>query len=301
MHCSKLAVVAVACIAMVGAKSPPLAPLVVGPDQIVTATVGGQPVRLRMMASGPRTLFLNPALVARLSIKPGMFGGYGGVGPVKVRFNSAVIRYGVNTTETKRRVLWADRDFAPGVDGGIGPGGVAHPIVRFILREPSPREVTFTLPLFGTSAGYGALETKMIINGEAIGIGFDLTRDATLATAAAAAALSATNGAQLSGEARQEDIRMGVARPVRTLSLQAPLLIGMLQLREISARVSDNSDGNAIADKDVDASEIVVTAKGAKSKPHYSILIGREALAHCSSLTFDKLAKLIRLSCIPSR
>ena len=36
---------------------------------------------------------------------------------------------------------------------------------------------------------------------------------------------------------------------------------------------------------------------GSKLQPIYAILLGRDALSACSSLTFDKVARQIRLSC----
>jgi len=270
--------------------------LEVGSDQIVASTVAGTPARLKVMASAPGTLFLNPDIAQNLKLKSGPFKGIAKIGPVSVKVNSAVSRFGILSAEAKRRVLWSDRDFAPGADGGIGPGGVPQQTIVFHLRPATPGETEFTLPLFEASSGYGALETRASVAGRTIGIGFDLTRRNTLSTAAAAGALSTNNGGQLSGATKQEVIRLGVARPVRRFVLNRPLSIGPLRLSEMLARVQDNSDGSSIDDSDGDLSEIVVTAKS-KQKPIYSILIGSDALSSCSVLVFDKGRKVIRLRC----
>lgn len=271
--------------------------LEVGSDQIVTATVAGTPARLRVLASAPGTLFLNPNVAQKLKLKSGPFKGVAKIGPVSIKVHSAVSRFGILTAEAKRRVLWSDRDFAPGADGGIGPGGVPQQTVVFHLRPAVSGEAEFTLPLFEASSGYGALETRISVAGRTIGIGFDLTRRNTLSTAAAAGALSISNGGRLSGATRQEVIRLGVLRPVRPFILEAPLSIGPFRFREMLARVNDNPDGSSVNDGDLDLSEIVVAATKSKQKPLYSILIGSDALSACSTLVFDKGSKVIRLRC----
>jgi hypothetical protein len=283
--------------AAVGSKPAQPMTLVIGPDQLVAGTIKGEPATFRMMAAGPKTLFLNPAAAARHSIRNGMFGGEGRVGPVRKRISTAVILYGVEgSAASKRRVLWSDTDFAPLADGGIGPGGVSHSVIVFNLRTAIPGEREFELPMSNAPSSYGALGTSVLVGGQKVTVLFDLTREASLATAAAAAALSASNGAQLKGPAGQEHVRLGVSRPTRDLILASPLAVGLLQITELRARIADNSDGT-ITDADVDVGEIVVTAKGAKQKPLYSISLGRSALSNCSSLIFDKQRRVIRLRC----
>jgi hypothetical protein len=52
-----------------------------------------------------------------------------------------------------------------------------------------------------------------------------------------------------------------------------------------------------VPDDQADPNEIVVMAKNGKIKPLHAIIIGRDDMAHCSSITFDKPAQHIRLSC----
>lgn len=280
-----------------GSKTTVPSTLTVGPDQLLVGTIKGAPASIRMIAAGPKTLFLNPETVERLSIRNGMFSGEGRVGPVRKRINTAVLSYSIEGATSKRRVLWSDADYAPLADGGIGPGGVPHAIIVFILRPAAPGEREFELSMVTAPASYGALGTSVRIGGQDHSILFDLTRETSLATAAAAAALSRSNGAQLQGPVGQDLIRLGISRPTRRLILASPLTIGLLQVTDMRARTADNSDGSAIAAEDIDVGEIVVTGKGTRQKPLYSISLGRDALSNCSSLIFNKPERVIRLRC----
>ena len=269
----------------------------VGPDQLLVGTIRETRLSIRMMTAGPKTLFLNPGTAERLSLRSGIFSGEGRVGPVRKRINTAVVTYSVGEVASRRRVLWSDADYAPEADGGIGPGGVPHAVIVFNLRPAAPGEQEFELPMVSAPSSYGALGTTVSIGGQNLSILFDLTRETSLATAAAAATLSASNGAQLHESADQELIRLGVLRPTRQLNLASPLSVGLLRVTNMRVRIADNSDGSMITDGDADVSEIVVTAQKSRQKPLYSISLGRDALSGCSSMIFDKPRRIIRLRC----
>lgn len=287
----------IASIMLLGAAAKAPVSLNVGAEQIVSGEVNGAPVRLRVIASGPRTLFLNPSAVSRLGLSAGFFGGQARIGPVKKPVSSAVISYGVERQVWKHRVLWSDADFAPDADGGVGPGGVPQDVVTFRLNGPDGGR-TYVLPMVEVESSYGALGLARAIGGAQVAILFDPMRDDNLATAAAGAALSSQLGGQLKGPARPEMIRLNVARPVRALTLDQPLQVGPLSLHDLMVRIGDFADGRAIADSDeADSSEIVVVGKKGRQRAVYNITLGRRALARCSSLVFDKPRKQIRLTC----
>jgi hypothetical protein len=81
--------------------------LLVGPDQIITGAINGQPTRYRMMAGGTSTLILNPASIERLRIKPSWLPITirTDVGPVTMNGHMATITYGVEMQKIKRRVF----------------------------------------------------------------------------------------------------------------------------------------------------------------------------------------------------
>lgn len=286
---------AAAASAAAQAGKPIAGPLTVGADQIVAGTIGGQPARYHLLADGSSTLILNPQAAQRLGMKAGWFGVGVMIGPVMVNGSSAVVRYAVAGQPIKRRIGWFDRPVTTGADGALGPSAVPQPIVTFQLRAPATGETTYSLPL--TDLGYRGLGTNLIVGGQTIFVQWDLTQPAATGTAAAGADLAASHGARFTGPAWQEPIRFGVKRPVRRLALATPLTIGPIAITQVVTRVSDYGDTSAIADADADQSEIVVAAKGRKSRAIHSLRIGRDAMAGCSSISFDKSRSTITLSC----
>jgi hypothetical protein len=274
--------------------------LLVGPDQIITGAINGQPTRYRMMASGTSTLILNPASIERLRIKPSWLPITirTDVGPVTMNGHMATITYGVEMQKIKRRVFWFARSPVPDVDGVLGPAAVPDKIVTFNLRPPVSAQKQFILPL--VDRGYEGMGTTMKVGGETIFVQWNLTRAITVATAAAGVALANQQDGQLSGPITRTLIAFEVERPVRTLMLKSPLVIGPLQFSQVATRIADYGDASGIADANADPSEITVVAKNSKKKGsiEHSITVGQEAMAHCSSLTFDKGRMQIILACL---
>ena len=118
-------------------------------------------------------------------------------------------------------------------------------------------------------------------------------------TAPTAVLLATEQGGAFSEQQRQAIIRFGVERPVRLLRFERPFPLFERPVAAALVRVSDFGDASNIPDgTTADQDEIIVTGK-AKKKPQYSIILGRDFLKGCSSLTYDMKAKLIRLSCQP--
>ncbi len=99
------------------------------------------------------------------------------------------------------------------------------------------------------------------------------------------------------GEPRNVDLQLGFARPVRTMEFARPVMAGGLQLLKFVVRTQDTGSTIAIPDETSDPDEIVVSAKG-RGKPLQRINVGTASLIGCSTLTFDKVRKEIRLSCL---
>ena len=104
----------------------------------------------------------------------------------------------------------------------------------------------------------------------------------------------------MTGPVDQAEIAFGIARPVRRMTLTTPFVIGPMALNALHVRVSDYGNAATIRDADVtpDPEEIIVTGKAKRDPSRDRLSIGRDALEQCSSITFDKPAKRIRLSCL---
>lgn len=281
------------CLLMGAAK--PTTPLVVRGDGLVNTTVGGTSARIRITPWAPAAPTLNPDFADRIGLKGGWFGFAVKVGPVKVNGKSSVTRLDFGTMSFRRRVVWFDRRYEPQGDGAVGPGGLPAEVIRFELRSPRPGERVATLPL--VQRLFQPTYSRITVAGREVNILFDPQHAQTLATAGAGSAIAADYGGQLVGATGKAEVAFGIDRPIRTLKLARPLAIGPLRFDSVPVRIGDSGSVAGIADADADPDEVVVTAKGG-GKRRDVLIIGRDALAGCSSIVFDKRAKVIRLSCL---
>jgi hypothetical protein len=122
-----------------GQPRPPQERVVSG-DAIVTVNVNGAPGRLRIDPAAPALPILTTSYASRARLRAGPFAFAYLVGPEQVQGLSAVgrIAVGEGARPRKRRIGWTARDYVPGADGVIGPGGLPEPVVRFVLRAPRP-------------------------------------------------------------------------------------------------------------------------------------------------------------------
>ena len=283
----------VALAMLVGAAKPSL-PLVVRGDGLVDAVVGGSRARIRITPWAPAAPTLNPDFAGRIGLKGGWFGFAVKVGPVRVNGRSSVTRLDFGTMNFRRRVVWFDRRYEAQGDGAVGPGGIPAEVIRFELRPARPGERVATLPL--VQRLFQPTYSRVTVAGRELNILFDPQHAQTLATAGAGSAIAADFGGQLVGATGKAEVAFGIDRPIRTMRLARPLVIGPLSFDSVPVRIGDSGSIAGIADADADPDEVVVTAKGS-SKRRDVLIIGRDAIARCSSIVFDKPAKAIRLSC----
>ncbi len=269
--------------------------LMIGPDLLVNMTVGSHSARLRFMSGGPAALILNPDAAQRFGAKGGLFGAQAKVGPVVVKGRTASMSYAIAGQNSRGRVAWFDRAIAADFHGALGPMSAPQDIVTIQLRAAQAGERSFALPMINQRSG--AVGTTANLDGQELFIQWDLTRQENLATAAAGSILAKTHDGQFSGKSRQAMIAFDIGRPARSLNLSRVFAVGPLRLDSIVTRTSDYGDTSDISDADADPGEIIVTARGKKSKAIYTLQIGRDAMQGCSSLTFDKPRMLIILTC----
>jgi hypothetical protein len=289
---ARWALVAGGAMALGGARAP--IDYVVHGDGVVPARIGGQAARVRISPWAPAAPTLNPEFASAIGLHGGMFGFSVKVGPVKVGAQSSVTRLELGTAGFKRRVVWFDRAYARGADAAVGPGGLPVDIVRFQLRPPLAGERTVALPL--VQKMFQPTYAQVVVGGRALAVLFDPQHDRSLATAGAGQSIAAVYGGQLTGEAGQAEVAFGIMRPIRTMRLNAPLLVGPLRFDAVTVRIGDNGTTAGIADANADPDEIVVTARGNNNRRD-TLIVGRDQLAHCSSIVFDKPARQIRLTC----
>ncbi len=302
---------------LTGAANPPQE-RVVGGDGVVAARIAGLPARLRIDPAAPAMPLIDQALAERAKLK--MEGGWGiGIGysvggiTINTRTQTVPVEWGtgsgMNAKAGKRRVGWATRPFAAGMDASVGPAAMPEPIVRFQLRAPRRGETTTTFKalhdtgLFGMFGNFSATFAEIMVGGAPMRLRFDPYHARTLATAGAAVRLASAQGGTLSGDAVPTEIFFGVERPVRTMMLARPLALGALSIATLGVRIRDEGRTTSIREAGtpidpVDPDEIVVTAKdGKRDMRRDTLSLGADYLGRCSSIVFDKPAKVIRLTC----
>jgi hypothetical protein len=295
---------AASALLLVGASAPATERVVSG-DGVVSVTINGAPGKLRIDPAAPGLLLMTADYAARADLKGGGLLGFGVayvIGTERVVGRTQVTRIDWAPGIEKNRVGWTPRPFAEGADAAIGPAGVPERIVRFDLRPPRPGERMVTLPMTGNGlfGGWFASTATIEVGGEPLTVGFDPRRPRSIANAGAGKRLAALFGGTLSGQATPAIITFGIARPVRTLTLDRPFPIGHLQLSALAMRVADGGSIRDIPEADApkgDPDEVVVVAKGKHDPKRDRLMLGADALSGCSSILFDKPAQQIRLSC----
>ena len=285
---------------LIGAAAPAERVITVG--TLISTKVGGQSARILVDPGAPSFALMSGELATRAGLKAGPFGLNYLVGPVRVPGRTAVVRVDFGNGEEKKRIGWTERPFVPGIDGSVGPGGLKDDVVRFVLRGAQAGERDHVLPMVdggGLLGGAAGLFAQVTIDGAPVRIRFDLRRRENLTTAGLAGTLARVQDGRLADDRRLLPIVFGVERPVRTLTLGRPLMIGPLAITKIAARTTDfgNAEGIAKDGDTPDPDEVIVTAKGQRDRRGDRLTVGLDTLQGCSSMTFDKLAKVIRLRC----
>jgi hypothetical protein len=302
MRCRPLLLLVLVSTAAAAQPRPPQERVVSG-DGIVTVTVNGAPGRIRIDPAAPALPILTlPFAMGQAHLRPGPFAFAYLVGPQQVEGRSAVgrIAIGEGTRPRKRRIGWTARTYAEGADGVIGPGGLPEPVVRFVLRAPRPGERTISLPLEdegGLFGGWGGSYALVDLGGEPLRIRFNPNAPRTLATAGAAIRLANAFEGRVSGETTPAHIAFGISRPVRTLRLGRPFVVGPLTILELGVRTADFGNASAIREEGGDPDEVVVTGDRRRNRARDRVAIGADQLRNCSSITFDKRARQVRLPC----
>jgi hypothetical protein len=277
---------------------------VVSGDGIVTVTVNGATGRLRIDPAAPALPILtSPFALEQAHLRPGPFAFVYLVGPEHVAGRSAVgrIAIGEGVRPRKRRIGWTGRPYVPDADGVIGPGGVPEPVVRFVLRPPVAGERIISLPLEdegGLFGGWGGTYALIDLGGEPLRVRFNPNEPRTLATAGAALRIANLHDGRVGGETAPAHIAFGISRPVRNMRLGTPLVIGPFAISELGVRTADFGNASAIREEGGDPDEVVVTGDRRHNRNRDRLAIGADQLRNCSSITFDKRARQVRLSCV---
>lgn len=268
--------------------------LIVPPNQIISGSVNGQAMNFQMLAWAPSTLILNPEPALSLGLKSGPFSGKLIVGKTRDKVLITGAEYVIGSQSTKGQIGWTNRPISPTASGWLGPGAAPYNVVTFQLNPAEVGETPYTFPMMPAEGG---LVAKIKVGDKDITIMWDNSRKGTIVSGAAAVEIAKANVGSFFGPVATEMVQLNAERPTRKLHLTNPLRLGPISISNVSVRTAEGGE-SSIPDPDADPSEIVVTASTkSKVKPAYFVFVGLDDMKNCSSLTFDKPAKLIRLMC----
>jgi hypothetical protein len=196
-------------------------------------------------------------------------------------------------------VVWVSKTIAPEADGVLGVSALKSDLVTLTFGPQAAGAKLHTIPRKGQDEV--AMEAR--IGGEKIRVSLELNSPDTVMNARAAAALASAGLVRRNGGLGFWVPFPGVALPFERMTASAgatllglPLASSAVRITETQAKVLDAraKAGTSTADDDEDA--ITVTASRKKGRDPW-ILIGRDMLAGCSKIEFDRPAKVWRLTC----
>lgn len=282
--------------------APPLnSELSVRADDTVDFIANGQTLRFRLAPDAISVPTLNADAAERAELKPSMIGYIYVIGPEKIGFRTDNVRYGEGEASFRSRTAFSARKIVEGADGVAGPETFPHKRTTFILRDGQPGDRPITFPL-DKEMGRSQTSVRMDVGGRPVYAAFSLTRKESLVTATGGRWIADANGGQFASGSREVPILYGVSRPIRSLALTRPLMLGDLEVRNIAVRVSDMGSSQGIAEgpaPEQDPNEIVVTGDSKRKIPSQRLYIGMDTIGHCASISYDFEAGTVTLMCPP--
>jgi hypothetical protein len=309
MHRICLALLLAATPASAAKKPPPLPPLpplvLDAAAPIVTVTIDGQPLRLRVDSGTSRHVEINASAAKRLDLanparlvggRPVDLGRTAtSVGKVTVRAVTSDELVGYQGRVLPLALAWSDRDPVTGADGQIGPWLLPHDSIRIVRRSVTATDRTTSLPM-RLSSGRGLL-SEVPVGRDSIDVLVSPGADETIATAAAASILAAPYGGELRGKPREAVIAQGVVRPVRDVVFARPVDIAGIRFTRVAARVFDWSGKTSIPDADIGPDEAVVAGRAGAQSEWPKLAIGNDHLAACAEVAWTRVPPTIDLVC----
>lgn len=266
-----------------------------------------QPMRARLALGFDAALILNlePAqranlkifpLIGKQTFKDALIPG----GRALFRFN--IVRVAPKGYESRRiPTVWVDKPIADDADGILSAFALDQEVLTFRLRPDAPADRPYALPRKGTNSA--SMQTR--VADEKIRVTLELNAPETILNARAYEALAEAGMVR-----KQRSVGLwrpfpGVALPIQRLEARDGATLMGLPIRNAAVRITEAEAkridaeaeaGTSTAEDDEDA--ITVTAdRRKKSGRSPWVLIGRDTLDRCSTITLDRPAKLWRLAC----
>ncbi len=277
--------------------------LVLEGDNIVTVTVNGVPLRFEVSADTFGTALVNPGVAARLMLLPEARRGWQ-FGPVSVEGVAAPVLADFGAGPVPLSLSWSERAASARADGVIGVHLLPRKRVTFALHPPAPGETEQRFPMHRAGGRANTrIGTEVTVGKKKLMVIFAAQRAENLVTAPAANFIAThREGGFEPGSEGTAVMNFAVERPTRMMRLAEPILLGDLVIERFAVRIEDYGYPRQVGeiapgDPRFDRNHILVSRRKGKGRPDLLTRIGRDQIAHCSSITYDFAASEIRLSC----
>jgi hypothetical protein len=262
------------------------------PAPIIEAQINGQPVRLEVDLRFPRGLAMSRAAAERLRVRRVPFLGIGiGLEGSDATLSGRLARPRIvfpggaemDTESTRAFAGIFPAPVSTRADGVIGPGALPYDVVTIILG-PDPanaRDIVFTLE----DADIWAPDVD--VGGERVRIMFGLSDRVSIFNRAASRRYDHSGAITSTGELAETPTILGL----RTLMQPVETTLTMDGLPIAPAYARTNAPLLGATEEDA----IVVRAEAEETPP--AIMLGRTALAGCSSIRVERRTRRMTLRC----
>ncbi len=277
-----------------------------GRQPYIGITVKDAPMRARLALGFDEALLLNLApaqrvglkifpLIGKMKFKNALIPG----GEATFRFN--IVRVAPQGFESARMpTVWVDKKIADDADGILSALALSGDRVTFRLAPAAAGERLYKLPRQGRNDA--DMQTR--IADEKVRVTLELNAAETILNARAADAMIAAGLVRRVNAVGLWRPFPGVALPIQRLETRAgatllgmPIINAAVRVTEAEAKRIDAEAkaGTSTAEDDEDA--ITVTASRQKRGRAPWVLVGRDTLDRCSTVTLDRPAKVWELAC----
>jgi hypothetical protein len=259
-------------------------------DPVITVTLQGVPMRLRVVLDQRNSIELNEDAAARLDLPWDPDAGLN-VGRITLPSESAIADFTLGSLKGKIQVSHHHRACCDGVDGEVGPDLLPFPSVRWERRDAPAANGERALllehsDLFGLASPAGELLLR-----------FDLVRADSLATAASGAILARDWGGDWAGDTHTIRAAFDVKRPVRLMAFRNPGNLAGFRFDALLVRTLDFPSRDALPSDPVAPGDIVVARPIERQRPWPAVTLGTDRLNRCAEIIYTAEPRSLTLRC----
>lgn len=279
--------------------------LVLPPDHIIEVMIDGVPLRLLVTADASGPLAVNPAIAVNRNWRAtgGILWDYGDGKGLLSGFMWKHLDF--KDRSAFRRVMWSFGRPTPLADGMIGIQELPFKRIVMPLSAPVGEQTVQRFPLRRFGGTVARIGTEIDADGRKLKAVFATDQAENFVTAPTANFIATRfDGAFVPGSDGKLRMRFGVERRTRTMRLTRPLELGDLLIDSFAVRLEDYGTARHVGEAGEDdprfnPEEIVVSERKPRGRADLLTRIGRDAIAHCSRLTYDFEKDEIELTCGP--